>query len=206
MADDITRTDCGRGLRRAMSAERPGDMADGRVTKRPTPSCAPGRRRRRRPSWPGRQYRRASPRSTSGDNPAWKLRRKIREGRKGRKNGVSYYTKHEASWDGTEVTEEEVSRTLAEIAADDGSVRTPESRSGQDPASRWLEIITGEQRAEWAQVDTHMRELSTRYPGVRFTVNGQGEDQGDTWREHFQGGRSQMVHMDGQPFDPEKLE
>ena len=119
---------------------------------------------------------------------------------------MSYYTKHQASWDQTEVTHEEASRALAEIAADDRSVRTPESRSDQDQASRWLDIITGEQRAEPAQVDTHMRELSERYPGVRFTVDGQGEDQGDTWREYFMDGRSQLVRMDDQEFDPDKLE
>ena len=115
---------------------------------------------------------------------------------------MSYYTKHEVSWDRTEVTEEEVSRALAEIAADDGSVRTPESRSGQDPAGRWLEIITGEERAEWAQVDTHMRELSTRYPGVGFTVDGQGEEQGDAWRESFQDGGSRLVHMKDFELNP----
>ena len=106
---------------------------------------------------------------------------------------MSYKTKHNVSWDSVnsgnnpEITEEEIARELAEL--------TPERGQGE-----WLDIITGQENAEWPETDSHMKKVSARHPGVVFTVNGRGEDPDDTWREYFLDGKSQLVHMPD--FDP----
>ena len=108
---------------------------------------------------------------------------------------MSYKTKHNVSWhnnngNNSPVSEQEIADDLAEIA--------PERDRGE-----WLDIITGQEQAEWPETSTHMREVSTRRPGVAFTVNGRGEDQDDTWREYFLDGKSQLVHMP--EFDPKQI-
>lgn len=50
----------------------------------------------------------------------------------------------------------------------------------------WYEDSEGEwilNEAKWYDREKHMKVLSKKYPEVTFALNGEGEEQGDVWRE-----------------------
>lgn len=61
---------------------------------------------------------------------------------------------------------------------------------------------------KWYACETDMRCLSRRFPGVLFTVTGDGEDKGDLWVAYFLDGRMQRdaAEVVYPGFDPEKLD
>lgn len=61
--------------------------------------------------------------------------------------------------------------------------------------------------AKWYDHVKNMRELSSFYPDVVFTLFGVGEEQGDIWREYYKGGRLQRENakITFDPYDESKL-
>lgn len=60
---------------------------------------------------------------------------------------------------------------------------------------------------KWYEHETNMRDLSKKYPGVLFTVRGEGEESGDIWTKYFRDGKMQYckAQIVVAPFDPAKL-
>ena len=46
---------------------------------------------------------------------------------------------------------------------------------------------------KWYDHKDDMLKISKEYPDILFTVDGDGEDQGDVWREYYKNGRMQRV-------------
>lgn len=47
--------------------------------------------------------------------------------------------------------------------------------------------------AKWYQHDNHMLTLSTLFPSVLFTLDGEGESQGDIWIKQYKNGKTRSV-------------
>lgn len=61
---------------------------------------------------------------------------------------------------------------------------------------------------KWYDHEEHMREFSKEYPHVLFTLDGDGEENGDIWRKYFKNGKMQFekqAKWEPPPFDPSKL-
>ncbi len=65
-------------------------------------------------------------------------------------------------------------------------------------------ISTGE--TYWYDYDSHMKELSSLYEGVLFTVQAFGEEAGDTSCHYYYGGKSQKAEITYTPFDEALLD
>lgn len=48
-----------------------------------------------------------------------------------------------------------------------------------------------EEPVKWYEHRKDMVKLSTEFPGVRFTLSGEGEEAGDVWKEYYLGGKYQ---------------
>ena len=55
--------------------------------------------------------------------------------------------------------------------------------------------------AKWYDHRDHMARLSKQHPNVLFTLNGEGEESGDLWREYFKNGKSHRIRAKIS-FDP----
>ncbi len=61
---------------------------------------------------------------------------------------------------------------------------------------------------KWYDHEKTMREISTKFPSVIFTLIGEGEESGDMWRKYFKNGKMQiakavMIHFES--YDEELL-
>lgn len=48
---------------------------------------------------------------------------------------------------------------------------------------------------KWYDFESDMIELSKKFPDIRFTLRGEGEDGDDRWIEYFFGGKSQSTSV-----------
>lgn len=64
-----------------------------------------------------------------------------------------------------------------------------------------------QQRCKWYEHENDMRAISALHPGVLFTLSGDGEEQGDSWKKYFRDGNMQVAHavIAFDEFDPTKL-
>jgi hypothetical protein len=65
-----------------------------------------------------------------------------------------------------------------------------------------------EEPTKWYDHEKDMRQLSASYPEHLFTLDGEGEEQGDVWRKYFKAGKMQEWRPQEQepaPFDEGKL-
>ena len=71
----------------------------------------------------------------------------------------------------------------------------------------WDELVSYGHSCKWYEHDEHMLALSTRFPMVVFTLDGDGEERGDVWRKYYCAGKSQDANAKVvyEEFDPEKL-
>ena len=76
---------------------------------------------------------------------------------------------------------------------------------------QWLEE-TGtksslDQECKWYEHEGDMRAVSTKFPGVLFTLHGKGEEGGDLWRKYFLDGKCQEARaiIKYPAFDPAEL-
>ena len=100
----------------------------------------------------------------------------------------------DVQWKEEEPTREQLAEKLAEIA--------PERN-----VSQWTEALYGTM-PDWDEKDEHMAEVSRTWPGVLFTVQGDGEDQGHEWRSYHQNGKTHTVTPETvwPEFDPSMME
>ena len=68
--------------------------------------------------------------------------------------------------------------------------------------------VLGEEPRTWYDHQDDMRTISRKFPEILFTLNGEGEEQGDIWKAWFLGGRMQYEEATFQigEFNPEKLD
>jgi len=63
------------------------------------------------------------------------------------------------------------------------------------------------ERTKWYEHADDMKEMSLAFPGVLFTLSGEGEDAGDIWKEYYLDGKYQadkaVLRFDG--FNKDKL-
>jgi len=52
---------------------------------------------------------------------------------------------------------------------------------------------TGSDRTKWYDHQKDMKVLSEKFPTVLFTLNGEGEEGGDLWKEYWLGGKVQVA-------------
>lgn len=118
---------------------------------------------------------------------------------------MGYYTKFELEIQG------DMDRW---VKGTDRKGNTVEVNLGLDTSSILQEIKdlsgyhdTFEEEVKWYDHETHMREISRRYPTALFILTGKGEEPGDLWRAYFQNGlcqREEAVIVYGS-FDPSRL-
>lgn len=60
---------------------------------------------------------------------------------------------------------------------------------------------------KWYGHEDDMRKLSKLFPSFLFTLDGQGEDDGDLWRKYFVNGKMQIAEatISYNPFNPIEL-
>jgi hypothetical protein len=60
---------------------------------------------------------------------------------------------------------------------------------------------------KWYDYDIDMRRLSKKHPFVIFTLDGEGEESGDIWRNYYYFGKcqSEKVKIEFAPFSMDKL-
>lgn len=60
---------------------------------------------------------------------------------------------------------------------------------------------------KWYDHETDMKEVSKEFPGVLFTLKGEGEAAGDLWLKYFKDGKIQRCHakITFDEFDESKL-
>jgi hypothetical protein len=60
---------------------------------------------------------------------------------------------------------------------------------------------------KWYNHAEDMKKVSALFPDVLFTLEGEGEDAGDLWKEYFLNGKSHRVNVEitYAPFDESKL-
>lgn len=60
---------------------------------------------------------------------------------------------------------------------------------------------------KWYDALDHMKTISTMYPDVLFTLDGEGEESGDIWTAYFKNGKMQYEKavIQTMPFDESKL-
>lgn len=64
-----------------------------------------------------------------------------------------------------------------------------------------------EDSGKWYDNEADMRALSLKFPGVLFTLHGEGEESGDVWKKYFRDGKAQIckARLDFPPFDARLL-
>ena len=60
---------------------------------------------------------------------------------------------------------------------------------------------------KWYKHEHDMRELSSKFPSILFTLHGEGEEPGDIWNKYFLGGQMQVAKgvITFEKLDPAKL-
>lgn len=73
------------------------------------------------------------------------------------------------------------------------------SSSFQSIAERMIEIddfflwLGNGEPYKWRSVESSMLQLSTDFPDVMFWLDGEGSEQGDTWRSWYKNGKSECI-------------
>jgi hypothetical protein len=65
-----------------------------------------------------------------------------------------------------------------------------------------------ESSCKWYNHDIDMKNYSLQYPNVRFTLNGEGEENGDIWFKYYKNGKVQVCKaiITYDDFDETKLQ
>lgn len=68
-------------------------------------------------------------------------------------------------------------------------------------------FFRGGEEAKWYDHEEHMRAFSKRWPGILFTLEGEGEDNEDIWKKYFLNGKCQVAKavITMEAFDRAKL-
>ena len=109
---------------------------------------------------------------------------------------MGYYTHHDLEVDDCEIEMEAIAKTIGEVT--------------NDVDDRWWQAaITGEESCKWYSCHEDMAKVSAEYPGVLFTMRGEGEETGDQWIAYYRDGKhyvDQRPEWEPAPFDESKLD
>lgn len=66
---------------------------------------------------------------------------------------------------------------------------------------------SSEEAGKWYEHEDEMKNFSREYPGILFTLHGEGEENEDVWNKYFLNGKVQVAKAKFQiaPFDIKKL-
>lgn len=98
---------------------------------------------------------------------------------------MGYYTKYSLKIIKVSVNddqEKEMVKDLAKIMHGDD----------QTPAKYFDDLL--EESMKWYSHEKDMKSFSKKYPGYIFLLEGEGEENGDLWREYFKNGKSHRIH------------
>ena len=59
--------------------------------------------------------------------------------------------------------------------------------------SFWQGVLDGNEETTWYEHERDMRQVSSRWPGVTFTLKGKGDDHDDEWVEYHRDGLMQRI-------------
>ena len=82
--------------------------------------------------------------------------------------------------------------------------------NGICPGYEWALLFSsgGMNDIKWYEHDSHMKELSEYFESTMFSLQGDGEEQGDEWIKYYKGGQSYEVRRPEwtpPPFEPALL-
>ena len=117
---------------------------------------------------------------------------------------MGYNTMFQLQIDGDSPTIEQVAEHIASLAF------SPESneRKYHSTVDYLRMALDGEDQVKWYDYDADMRMVSEEWPGVLFTLNGEGEENGDIWRAYYRDGLAvthRMPEWTPPAFDPADL-
>ena len=111
---------------------------------------------------------------------------------------MGYYTRHEFEIQGVEV--DVTSELLEEMAQNLNNISgyTFESDGG---------TICYDDEMKWYNHHKDMIKLSSKYKGILFKLEGEGEEQGDHWKNYYINGTSQQTRakITFEAYDPKKM-
>lgn len=104
---------------------------------------------------------------------------------------MGYYTRYSLTWT-SDFDDEELDTAIGDAIEKNEDFSYALSRDGESGDS-----------CKWYDHEYHMRALSLKFPGVLFTLSGEGEESGDIWKKYFRGGKMQIckVVLDFPKFD-----
>ena len=129
---------------------------------------------------------------------------------------MGYYTRYELEDDCTDIaTLEKIDAAKAKSNIPDGGYSLEDDGRGgtkRVPSGGTVSINDyvgeDEEPSKWYNHEEEMAAFSKRFPGVVFTLNGEGEEQGDRWTKYFKDGLVQVEKMQewtAPKFDAKKL-
>lgn len=89
---------------------------------------------------------------------------------------MGYLTTYSLTW--TKGDDESIGN---EIVARGGEIYYAVNRDGSTSDS-----------TKWYENETDMKSFSLKFPGVLFTLSGEGEESGDIWKKYFRDGKMQI--------------
>ena len=93
---------------------------------------------------------------------------------------MGYNTRYHLTWeDEQNPTMKAVAGEMAEI---EGRTR-PDTPEHAREAAYWAGVLEGDDEATWYDHETHMAEISRRFPGAIFVLHGNGDEEYDIWQE-----------------------
>ena len=118
---------------------------------------------------------------------------------------MGYYTRFELSHDSVDV---EVTKAIYEAIGSFGESSDIDIAIGLVDCNERSTVYGPSQGTKWYEHDEDMKELSSKFPEILFTLEGKGEEVGDLWRNYYMGGKMQLgeTTITYAPFDPNKLE
>ena len=111
---------------------------------------------------------------------------------------MGYYTHFELSvFEGT-VDLDAVNKVISRIINDDDEYEAFENLGG---------VLVCNDDMKWYDHDEDTAEMSKKFPGVVFCLDGKGEESGDIWRCYYKDGKIQICRavISFSEYDPKKL-
>lgn len=101
---------------------------------------------------------------------------------------MGYYTRYWLKWD---KADDKLCAAIAAFSSED-ALNADGSSNGS---------------VKWYNHEADMKALSYKFPGVLFTLFGEGEESGDIWKKYFQDGKMQFCKavIDFPKFDAKLL-
>lgn len=93
------------------------------------------------------------------------------------------------------------------IPAEHGKAIAVLRESSEDAGNALFSTGDSDRWWKWYKHEDDMRQLSSRFPDILFTLSGKGEENEDIWVKYFKAGRMQVSHakITLDEFDEHKL-